>query len=111
MKKTRNDPLDGYNPIMARAIWSGSISFGLVNVPVKVYPAVRDHTVHFHQVDKATGSRIRYEKVAETTGKEVSGETLCSATNWTRELVVVDPEELAALRPRDDAHDRHHRLR
>jgi DNA end-binding protein Ku len=86
---------------MARAIWSGAVSFGLVNVPIKVYPAVRDHTVHFHQVDKATGSRIRYEKVAETTGKEVSSDDLALGYEMDKgKLVVVDPDELAALRPR-----------
>ncbi len=95
------DPSDGYNTVMARAIWSGSISFGLVNVPVKVYPAVKDHTVHFHQVDKATGSRIRYEKVAESTGNEVSSDDLVLGYEFDKgKLVVVDPDELAALRPR-----------
>src|SRR5690348_6445775 len=62
---------DGYLLCMPRAIWSGSISFGLVNIPVKLYSGVRDHKVHFHQLDKKSGSRIRYEKVAEKTGKEV----------------------------------------
>ena len=55
---------------MARAIWSGTISFGLVNVPVKAYTATRDHTVHFHQVD-AKGTRVRHEKVSEKTGRKV----------------------------------------
>jgi DNA end-binding protein Ku len=85
---------------MARAIWSGSITFGLVNVPVKVYSAVRDHAVHFHQVDKASGSRIRYEKVAEKTGQEVkSGDLELGYELDKGKLVVIDPEELAALRP------------
>ena len=56
---------------MARPIWTGSISFGLVNVPVKAFTAVRDHDVHFHQLDKKSGSRIRYRKVSEKSGKEV----------------------------------------
>src|ERR1700722_2560223 len=86
---------------MARAIWSGSISFGLVNVPVKVYSAVRLHTMHFHQIDKASGSRIRYEKVADKTGEEVdSGDIEFGYEISKGKLVVVDPEELAALRPR-----------
>src|SRR3954453_9496641 len=55
---------------MARALWSGSINFGLVNVPVKAFTAVRDRDVHFHQLDKKSGSRIRYQKVADETGKE-----------------------------------------
>jgi DNA end-binding protein Ku len=56
---------------MARPVWSGVISFGLVSVPVKAYPAVRDHDVHFHQIDKGSGSRIRNRKVSAKTGKEV----------------------------------------
>ena len=44
---------------MARPVWKGSISFGLVNVPVKAFTAVRDHEVHFHQLEKKTGARIR----------------------------------------------------
>ena len=56
---------------MARPVWSGTISFGLVNVPVKAYTAVRDHDVHFHQLEKKSGSRIRNQKVSEKSGKEV----------------------------------------
>jgi DNA end-binding protein Ku len=48
---------------MTRPVWSGSISFGLVNVPVKAYTAVRDHTIHFHQLEQETGARIRYQKI------------------------------------------------
>ena len=61
---------------MARAIWSGSISFGLVNVPVKAYSAVHDHTVHFHQLEKGTGARIRYRKVSDETGDEVDDDDI-----------------------------------
>jgi non-homologous end joining protein Ku len=61
---------------MARPIWSGAISFGLVNIPVKVLSGVRDHSLNFHQVDKKTGSRIRYEKVAEKTGKHVEADQI-----------------------------------
>jgi DNA end-binding protein Ku len=86
---------------MARAIWSGAISFGLVNVPVKVYAAVREHTTHFHQLDKGSGSRIHYEKVAEKTGKEVSGDEIALGYEVEKgKLVVVDPDELAALQPK-----------
>lgn len=85
---------------MARAIWSGSISFGLVNVPVKVYAAIREHAVHFHQVDKQSGSRVRYEKVAEKTGKQVDDKNLeLGYEVGNQKLVVMDPDELKALRP------------
>lgn len=61
---------------MARPVWTGSISFGLVNVPVKAYTAVRNHDVHFHQLEKGSGSRIRNRKVAERSGKEVADDEI-----------------------------------
>src|SRR5207245_4920836 len=56
---------------MPRPIWSGAISFGLVSVPVKLYSAVHQKGVSFHQIDEASGSRIRYKRVSEKTGREV----------------------------------------
>jgi DNA end-binding protein Ku len=86
---------------MARAIWSGSISFGLVNIPVKLFSGVRDHKVHFHQLDRKSGSRIRYEKVAEKTGKEVEADDIQLGYEMSKgKLVVVDPSELDEVRPR-----------
>ncbi len=61
---------------MPRPVWTGSISFGLVNVPVKAYTAVRDHDVHFHQLDKKSGARIRNRKVSEKSGKEVDADDI-----------------------------------
>ncbi|HUJ65944.1 MAG TPA: Ku protein [Acidimicrobiales bacterium] len=86
---------------MARAIWSGAISFGLVNVPVKVFTAVREHSAHFHQLEKGTGARIRYEKVSERSGKEVAPKDIELGYELARgQLVTVDPEQLSGLRPR-----------
>ena len=85
---------------MARAVWSGSISFGLVNVPVKAYTAMRDHSVHFHQLEKGTGARIRYQKVSEKTGKEVPAEDIEQGYEIAKgSHVIIDPEEIEALRP------------
>ena len=56
---------------MPRAIWSGAISFGLVNVPVKLYSATSPKTVRFHQVSSKTGTRIRQQRIDPTTGDEV----------------------------------------
>jgi len=61
---------------MARPVWTGTISFGLVNVPAKAHTAVRDHDVHFHQLEKKSGSRIRDHKVSEKSGKEVDADDL-----------------------------------
>jgi DNA end-binding protein Ku len=86
---------------MARAIWSGSISFGLVSVPVKAYAAVRDHSVHFNQLERKTGARINYKKVSDKTGKEVSSDDIESGYEIASgKYVVVEDDELAKLRPR-----------
>jgi DNA end-binding protein Ku len=84
---------------MARAIWSGSISFGLVNVPVKVYTAVRQKDIHFTQLDEK-GDRIRYKRVSEKTGREVDYEDIKKGYEVDKgSYVVVEPEDLEAARP------------
>ena len=86
---------------MPRAIWSGSLSFGLVSVPVKAYSAVHDHNVHFHQLQKKTGARIQYEKVSAKTGKKVPSDEIERGFELGKgKYVVVDAEELDALRPK-----------
>ena len=54
---------------MARSIWTGVISFGLVSVPVAMYSATHEHEVSFHQFEKGTSDRIRYQRVNERTGQ------------------------------------------
>ena len=91
----------GYVPAMARALWSGSLSFGLVNIPVKAFSASRDHAVHFHQMEKGTGARIRYEKVSDKSGEEVAGDDIELGYELASgKYVTVDPDEIDALRPR-----------
>jgi DNA end-binding protein Ku len=85
---------------MARPIWTGTISFGLVNVPVKAFSAVRDHDVHFHQLDKKSGSRVRNRKVAEKSGKEVDADDIeLGFEVGAGRYVTFDKQELKALRP------------
>jgi DNA end-binding protein Ku len=92
--------VSGYRGKMARPIWSGTISFGLVNVPVKAYSAVHDHAVHFHQLEKDTGARIRYEKVSGESGEPVPKEEIEQGFEVSKgHYVVVDAEELDDLRP------------
>jgi DNA end-binding protein Ku len=84
---------------MPRSIWSGAISFGLVNVPVKAYTAVREHRVHFHQLDPK-GSRIKYEKVSEKSGKEVDAEEIKLGFETSKgHYVQFTKDELDELRP------------
>ncbi len=86
---------------MARAIWSGAISFGLVNVPVKLYSATSPKTVRFHQLSSKTGARIRQKRVDPTTGEEVPFEEIVKGYEITPDrYVLVTPEELDALDPK-----------
>jgi DNA end-binding protein Ku len=85
---------------MARSVWSGVISFGLVSVPVKAYPALRDHDVHFHQIDKGSGSRVRNRKVSANTGKEVDrGDIEMGFETGKGRYVTFSKRELDDLRP------------
>jgi DNA end-binding protein Ku len=85
---------------MPRAIWSGSISFGLVNVPVKLYSAVSRKSVRFHQLHDETGVRIQQKRVDPSTGEEVSYENIVKGYELTPDsYVVVSPEELESLDP------------
>ena len=85
---------------MPRAMWSGSISFGLVNIPVKLYVAVSRKTVHFNQLDRETGSRIRMKKVSAETGEEVPGDRIIKGYELASgQYVVIDEGELSSLDP------------
>jgi DNA end-binding protein Ku len=85
---------------MPRAIWSGSISFGLVNVPVKMYSAIREQDLHFRQFQEGTDARVRNKRVSEKTGKEVPYEKIVKGYELSKgHYVMVDPEELEAFEP------------
>lgn len=85
---------------MPRAIWSGSISFGLVNIPIKLYNAVTRKTVHFNQIDTRSNSRIKQQRVSTADGTEVPGEALAKGYELTPgQYVVLSDDELAALDP------------
>src|ERR687885_1823671 len=85
---------------MPRPIWSGAISFGLVNVPVKLYSAVNRKTVRFNQLNKETGNRIQQKRVDPDTGEEVPYEQIVKGYELTKEsYVIITPEELDALDP------------
>ncbi len=84
---------------MARSIWKGSLSFGLVNVPVRLFTAVRHRNVQFRQMDR-TGARIRYRRVSEETGEEVPYEDIVKGYEISPDrFVMVEPEELERLAP------------
>jgi DNA end-binding protein Ku len=86
---------------MARSIWSGAISFGLVNVPVKLYTATSPKAVRFHQLSSKTGARIRQKRVDSTTGDEVPYEEIVKGYEITPDrYVIIEPDELDALDPK-----------
>ena len=85
---------------MARAIWSGSISFGLVNVPVKLFTSVRKKDVRFNQLHATDGVRIQQKRVCPADGEEVAWDDLVKGYEISSgQYVVVTNEELEALDP------------
>jgi DNA end-binding protein Ku len=80
-----------------RAIWTGAITFGLVNVPVKLYSATEDHDVKLHQVHDEDGGRIRYQRRCEVCGKVVDYEHIDKAFDDGERTVVLTDEDFDAL--------------
>ncbi|MEV6209308.1 Ku protein [Kitasatospora sp. NPDC051914] len=85
---------------MARPVWTGVLTFGLVTVPVALYTATESHTVRFHQLERGTADRVRNRRVNERTGEEVAfGDIVKGFEVEDGEYVVVEPEELEQISP------------
>jgi DNA end-binding protein Ku len=84
---------------MPPGIWNGTLSFGLVAVPVRMVSATRDLDVRFHQVDVDTGERIQVHRVCETDGAEVAWEDIGRGYDLDGQLVTLSDDELAAAAP------------
>ncbi|PYC75815.1 Ku protein [Streptomyces tateyamensis] len=85
---------------MARPIWTGTLSFGLVAVPVGLYSATEDHAVHFRQLQRGTSDRVRNQRVNERTGEEVEYRDIVKGYELAEgEYVVVEPAELERISP------------
>ncbi len=85
---------------MARAIWSGAISFGLVNIPVKLYSAVQRKTVRFNQLDGEDNTRIQQKRVNPDSGEEVPYDRLVKGYEISPDrYVIIEPAELDSLQP------------
>ncbi len=80
-----------------RSIWKGALTFGLVNVPVRVYAATEDHDVPLHQVHAQDGGRIRYQRVCELDGEVVPYAEIDRAYDDGERTVVLTKDDLAAL--------------
>jgi DNA end-binding protein Ku len=86
---------------MPRSIWTGAISFGLVNVPVKLYSAVSKKSVRFHQLHESDGVRIQQKRVCPADGEEVPWDDIVKGYEISPDqYVIVTPEELEALDPK-----------
>ena len=86
---------------MPSAIWTGSISFGLVQVPVKLVSATKSRDVSFNQLEEGTGARIRYKKVSDQTGEEVPPDKIKRGYEISKgRYVMIEPDELDVLRPK-----------
>ncbi len=85
---------------MPRPVWSGTISFGLVAIPIKLFNAVKRKSVSFNQLDERTMSRIRYRKVSDESGEEVPDENIVKGYEVSKgRYVVVDPDDLEPFMP------------
>jgi DNA end-binding protein Ku len=100
------DEEDGEEPASGhRPQWSGTIGFGIVSIPVRMFSATRDHGIHFHQISRADARRIRYRKVAEGGDDEVPAEDIVKGYRLPNgRYVILEPEELARLAARRSQH-------
>ena len=85
---------------MARPVWNGVVSFGLLNVPVQLYTAARNVDMHFRMLDVRNKKPIRYERVNAETGEEVPWKEIVKAYEYSKgNYVVVDEKELRKIAP------------
>lgn len=84
---------------MPRKIWTGSINFGLVTIPVGLYAATEDHTISFHQYQRGTTDRIRYKRVNESTGDEVGFNDIVKGREYGDGIITVEQSELDEIAP------------
>ena len=81
-----------------RSIWKGSVAFGLVNVPVKVYSATEDHDIKFHQVHAKDNGRIRYKRTCEVCGEVVEYRDIAKSYEADDgQTVIITDEDIATL--------------
>lgn len=84
---------------MPRKIWTGSINFGLVTIPVGLYAATEDHTISFHQYQRGTTDRVRYKRVNESTGDEIGFNDIVKGREYGDGIITVEQSELEEIAP------------
>jgi DNA end-binding protein Ku len=91
------------SPCMPRALWSGAISFGLVNAPVRMYTAISEHNVHFNLLHKKSGARIHYKKVTDSHPRDIPDDQIVKGYEVSEgEYVTLSDEEIAAAHVEGD---------
>lgn len=83
-----------------RSLWTGSIGFGLVNIPVKLYSAVQDSRLELDMLDAKSHSRIHYKRVSEKTGREIPWEQIRKGFLYKDEYVILEPADFEAASPK-----------
>ena len=83
-----------------RSIWTGSIGFGLVNIPVKLYSAIQGSRLELDMLDSKSHSRIHYKRVSEKSGREVPWEQIRKGYLYNDEYVILEPEDFEAASPK-----------
>ena len=92
---------------MARPTWTGTISFALLSVPVKLYTAQRPKDISFNQLERSTGARIKQKRVSSVSGEEVPGDEIVKGYDLGGgRYVTVEQDELDALAPRDASNEK-----
>jgi DNA end-binding protein Ku len=80
-------------------MWKGSVGFGLVNIPVRMYVATEESNISFFQLDKKTHGRVRYKKVSEETGKELQQEDIVKGYEYEGKMLVIDEADMQKAMP------------
>ena len=101
---TETAETDIETPIPKRPIWSGSLSIGLINVPVKLYPMIYDRGISFHFLHKTDGQPLKYERVCTKDGKIVPWDEVAKGYEIAKkEYIIFDKKELNAVKPESDS--------
>ncbi len=87
-----------------KAIWTGSVGFGLVNIPIKMYSAIEESKLDFDMLDKKDHSHIRFKRVNETSGKEVAWENIVKAYQLDTKYIVLDDKDFEKASPEKTNH-------
>jgi len=103
VKQETNQEPSPKAPVPKRPIWTGSLTIGLINVPVKLYPMIYDRAFSFHFLHKTDGQPLRYERVCTKDGKIVPWEEVVKGYEVAKkEFIIFDKKELDAMKPESD---------